>query len=237
MKTIAVACRTIADEILLAADQVKSVYPIIWVDSRLHNFPDKLKERIQTEIDKIDNVENILLLFGYCGNSILGLVSRKARLIFPRVDDCIALLLGGNERKNQISRKSAAYFLTPGWLRYENNIWSEFCHSVQKYGYERARGIMRVLLHNYRKLNIIDTSVYDLEKFLEETEKIASELGLEQGVVKGSLDILHKALTGEWDEGFAVVEPGRAVELTHVGIIPNSLMDYRDNANDPLSGG
>jgi hypothetical protein len=219
LDTVAIACRTIHDEIMQAVQSVKSEYPIIWVESGLHNSPGKLNRHLQTEIEKLDNVNNILLVFGYCGNALLDLVSSKGKLIFPKVDDCISLLLGGNTKKNLLNKEAAAYYLTRGWLSYENNIWDEYTHCVNRFGYDKAQSIFKTILNNYVNLNIIDTGAYDLTEFLEQTDKIATELGLKHQVVPGTLDLLQKAFSGRWDEGFAVIEPGKVIDYNDLGFI------------------
>lgn len=90
-KSIVIACETLSDEVMLVANELKLPYPIIWIKSGLHTTPERLRKAIQDQINRIDNVENIILLFGICGNSLLGLQAPKARIIFPKVDDCIAL--------------------------------------------------------------------------------------------------------------------------------------------------
>lgn len=219
MRTVAIACRTIQDEIMKAVCAVKSDYPIIWVESGLHNISEKLNRHLQAEIDKLDNVDNILLVFGYCGNALLGLVSPKARLVFPKVDDCISLLLGGNLAKNQLSKEAAAYYLTRGWLTYENNIWDEFTHCVNRFGYDKAKKIFGIMLDKYENLNVIDTGAYELDEFIKLTDKIALELGLRHQVVPGTLALLFKAFNGTWDEDFAVIEPEKIIDFYDLGLI------------------
>lgn len=217
MRTVAIACQTIHGEIMQAVQSVKSEYPIIWLESGLHNTPKKLNCRLQAEIEKLDNVNNILLVFGYCGNALLDLVSLKAKLIFPKVDDCISLLLGGNTKKNLLNKEAAAYYLTRGWLSYENNIWDEFTHCVNRFGYDKAQNIFKIILNNYVNLNVIDTGADDLTELLELTDRIASELGLQHQIVPGTLKILQKAFSGRWDEDFAVIEPGKVIDYYDLG--------------------
>lgn len=220
MKAIALACETITDEVKLAARETNSTIPICWIESGLHNYPINLKQSIQSEIDRIDNVDAILLLFGYCGNSLLGLVPQKCRLVIPRVDDCVSLLLGGNAQRNTLNEQAMSYFLTRGWLSHENNLWSEYNYCLQKYGPERTRRIYHVMLHNYKRLNVIKTGAYSLDELLPLTDRIARELGLDHAVVEGSLDLLCLALKGEWNNRhFVIIEPGQEVTLYNLGIL------------------
>jgi hypothetical protein len=219
MKAIALACETIADEVRLAIQETNSTTPVCWIKSGMHNTPERLKQYLQSEIDRFDNVDHILLLFGYCGNSLLGLVSEKCRLIIPRVDDCISLLLGGNSKRNTLNNQAMGYYLTKGWLKHENNLWSEYNYCLNKYGSERTRQIYQVMLHSYKNLNVIRTGAYCLEELLPLTEQIARELALDHAVVDGSLSLICQAFQGEWDHQFVIVEPGQQVTLYNLGIL------------------
>jgi hypothetical protein len=73
MNALIIACQMIADELNLAISRTGVDYPVIWMESRLHEHPDRLRARLQDEIDRISNVRHIVLAFGYCGNAMLGL--------------------------------------------------------------------------------------------------------------------------------------------------------------------
>ncbi len=218
MKTVAIACNTLKDEVMMTANELEVAYPILWIESGLHQTPQKLNHGIQRQIDNISNVDNIVLLFGSCGNSLLGLKSREARIIFPRVDDCISMFLGGNERKKEWESQGHSYYLTKGYLENEANIWTDYTYSLARYGEDRARKLMRVMLKHYDRLRVIETGAYDLDPFIDETRDIAAKLELDHEVVKGSLDILYKALRGDWDRDFVIINPGETVEYAHLGI-------------------
>lgn len=225
MDTIALACETIADEVKRSAEEINSQIPIRWIESGLHNSPEKLRSHLQNEILALEgsNLEYILLLFGYCGNALLGLTSSKCRLVIPRVDDCISLLLGGNKKRNALSNKAMAYYLTGGWLRHDHNLWNEYHHCLCKYGSQRTREIYHVMLGNYKNLNVIKTGAYNLADILPQTKELALTLGLEHEIVEGSLRIIHKALLREWDDDFAIIEAGSPVSLESLQLIPAPL--------------
>lgn len=225
MRKAVIACRTIEDEIMAVAGALPDCFPINWVESGLHNFPVKLKDRIQQEIDKVDGAENILLLFGYCGNSVAGLRSNRSWLVLPKVDDCISMLLGGNQTRLETGNQTRSYFLTDGWLRYENNIYWEFLHCVKKYGQKKALAIFHTMLANYSSLACIDTGAYDLDQLMAKTGEFAASLNLSQIVVPGTLRLIDKALKEEWDDDFLKVPPGVAISLSFdPAAAPNLLL-------------
>ena len=212
-KTIAVACQTLKDEVMHVIRYLGVTYPVIWIESMQHSNPKELNRSIQRQINLIGNVDNILLLFGNCGNAIVGLSSSESSIIYPRVDDCISLFLGGNRQKKEWDSKGSSYYLTKGYLEGEDNIWKEYLRSVSKYGEEKTQRLMSLILKHYEKLRIIDTGAYRLEDILDPAREIAAKLKLHHEVVPGDLNLLYKAFRGEWDEDFAVVPPGRTIDF------------------------
>ncbi|ATW25750.1 hypothetical protein DCMF_14140 [Candidatus Formimonas warabiya] len=218
MKTIAIACSTLKEEVMLVAHELQIDYPILWIQSGLHNTPEKLRKGLQDQIDHISNVDTILLVFGVCGNSLYGLKSAHAKIIFPQVDDCISLFLGGNRQKREWDQQGAAYYLTKGYLEMESNIWTDYQHCLAKYGEEKTRKVMSTMLKGYKSLRIIETGAYQLPEILDHTRDIAGKLSLEHEVVKGTLDILYRLFRGQWDIGFSVIEPGKPVGFSDLGL-------------------
>ncbi len=223
MKTTVVTCKTLEDEVNQALKKTGIDYPVKWIESGLHNYPEKLNETLQNTIDEITDSEYILLIFGLCGNALLGLISPKATLIIPKVDDCISLFLGGNHKRKIMEEEVKAYYLTKGWLRYENNIWKEYARSVEKYGKERTKGIFATMLKHYTHLVVIDTGAYDTENFLAEAEEVARALDLELKVIPADLALLKDALEQKWHDEFIVIEPGRKITMQDTGICGREL--------------
>jgi hypothetical protein len=172
-----------------------------------------LHKRIQEEINRIDNVDTILLLFGYCGNSLLGVKSDKATLVLPKVDDCIPLLLGSCEIRKNIAKEMVTYFFTKGWLEYENNLIREYERCIERYGQVRTSKIMKVMLGHYKRFMLIDTGAYEVESVLPQIQDIAERLNMCHEVVSGSLRLFRKLLQGEWDEEFLVLNPGEVISI------------------------
>ncbi|MDT3697932.1 MAG: DUF1638 domain-containing protein [Thermincola sp.] len=217
LKNIYVACNTLREEIEFVLKDLMANYPILWVDSGLHNFPERLHKAIQDQIKTIVNAQNIVLLFGNCGNSVLGLSSPTARIIIPRVYDCISLFLGGDKPRIMLENEAPSYYLTKGYLKNESNIWSEYTYCLNKYGPEKAKKVIQIMLNNYKRLIVIDTGAYEPEEIFEVTNKIAEEFGLAHNVTVGSLRIIYKAFREEWDEDFVIIEPGESIRYGGFG--------------------
>jgi hypothetical protein len=216
MTTQIIACRTIADELELARRETGCDLLVRWVDSGLHNRPDRLRTALQQALDEVTGTERVLMAFGFCGNAVVGLATGDFELVVPRVDDCISLMLGSTTRRQAISDEKGTYFLTRGYLEHESNIWSEYQAFAAKRGKALADSIYATLLEHYRRLGIIDTGAYELEPFVECTGPIAETFHLEREVLPGTTRYLQKLLTGPWDDEFIVVGPRSVVSFDRI---------------------
>jgi hypothetical protein len=221
MSTIIIACRTIADELNLAIKETGCKHPVLWMDAGLHANPDILKKKLQEELDRIDNVDQIILAYGYCGNALIGLKANNFSLVFPRADDCISLVLGSCKKRQEVSKEMATYFLTKGWLDSDKNMWTEHQETIKRYGKERADRIANALYRNYKRLGVIETGAYKVNDILEQTQLIADELKLQHQILPGTIEYLKKLLTGPWDDQFFIINKGGTVTM---GLI------YSDNS-------
>lgn len=213
MLTTIIACKTIEKELLAAVEKTGVMYPVLWLESGLHNSPKKLKARL-TELLETVTEGRVLLAMGSCGNSLDGVVSEHTQLIVPRVDDCISILLGSLQQRQKMSSELAAYFLTEGWMRGERNLWVEHLKMVEKYGEEQAMVIVEMLYGHYRTLALVDCGTSSMEELLEESLEMAKTMSLQQKIVPGTLSYLQQLLTGPWPEDrFAVKEPGEALSM------------------------
>ncbi len=222
MRTVILACQTIRDELRLALKETSVDYPVIYVEAGLHNRPEALHQRIQEHLDMLDNVDTVLMAFGFCGNSMLGIKSSAFTIVVPRVEDCIPLLLGSSEARKAITQEMGTYFTTKGWLDYEQNILWEYGRCVSRYGESRALRVMKTMLGNYLRLMVIDTGAYPVESVTPRTEEFAAKLGLKHVIAPGSLRLLHKLLLGQWDEEFVVLKPGDELHLGDLGACGDS---------------
>jgi hypothetical protein len=217
MQNILIACQTISNEVEQALSEINNEISLLWIESGLHSYPDSLRNRLQEEINKLEGYDNILMAFGSCGNSLLGLTTTHSRLIVPKVDDCISILLGSYARRHKFMKEKGTYFLTQGWLEYENNINKEYEHCVERHGEEKTNHIFKIMLENYRRLMVIDTGAYCLDTCLKKTIPLAEKLGLEHQITKGSTKLIKQLITGPWDEKFAILQPGEILDLNHFG--------------------
>lgn len=210
--TIILGCRTLENELGKALTECSCDFPVRWIESGLHNVPQRLRQVLQENLDRCQGSRRVLMAMGYCGNAIAGLKTGDFQLVLPRVDDCISLLLGSCKERLKLTKDNGTYFLTEGWLKGEQNIWKEYQHTIQKYGEARGRRIFDVMLGHYRSLALLDTGCYSLEDAGEESRKIADTLGLQHQILPATLAYLKKLLNGPWpDEEFLTVPPNTEI--------------------------
>jgi len=221
MQTVILACNTIRDELEKAAESTGCRHRFVWVESGLHTVTDSLRRRLQEELDRMNGVQSVILAFGLCGNAVLGLKTGDYRLVIPRVDDCITLLLGSKDKREISIRRGVVYFLTKGWMEGELNIWKQYQSTVARFGLERTDRIYKKMLAHYKFLGLIDTGAYDLAEVLPQAREISAALKLELLILKGTDRYLKRLLRGPWNhDNFLLIPPSTKIELTHLGLDP-----------------
>ncbi|MBI5444510.1 MAG: DUF1638 domain-containing protein [Deltaproteobacteria bacterium] len=164
----------------------------------------------------LEPVEDVLLALGYCGNGLLGLASRRVRLAFPRVDDCISLFLNRGCTREEICRDARAFYFTKGWLCHDNPMLESFDEWVRRFGPERARRLRKVTMGAYERITLIDTGAFDVAEARRETESLAGELDLDHTLVDGSIQLLERLFAGPWDSEIVALPVGEPITVTHL---------------------
>ncbi|MCD8197586.1 MAG: DUF1638 domain-containing protein [Lachnospiraceae bacterium] len=211
MKTAIVACAVMEKELQYIFSEEGLDYPIVWIESALHDVPKKLHARLEEELEKLQ-AERVILTFGLCGNSVIGLRADSREYILPKADDCITMLLGSRERRRKLNSELAAYYLMEGWLRGPKTPMQELQRVRERYGEKLGQEIIEVMYQNYRSLCLLDTGLSDLEQLKGECQPVAEITGTEVCVETGTLDWLRRLILGPWDsENFIVKHPGEEI--------------------------
>lgn len=223
MNTVLIACTIFRQELEKVLAETGFAHPVLWIDTgETHSSPEKLRIQLQESLDALEGVDRVLLAFGYCGNALLGIHTKGFQLIFPKVDDCISLLLGSCGRRQEVVQEAQSYFMTKGWVDSPLNLWEEYQKQrprlVARWGEERAERVLRaaIMPEHYKRLALIDTGAFSLEEVQPKTEQIAQGFGLRHEVLPGTTDYLRRLLVGPWDEGFVTIEAGHTVLFEHV---------------------
>lgn len=206
------------DEVKSVCNKLNDPVEIVWMKRSMHKRPEVLTRSLQQVIDNHQDKEAILLTYGLCGSSTLGLMSKHTKLVIPRFHDCIHQLL--LDRTDASAAENffvmpGHYYMTRGWTLdreefYKNSLWI-----LSRYGLESGKEILETLYEGYTDIDVIDTGAYPVDTVVSHAEKAADLLNLKVNKIPGSTVILEKLLTGNWDDDFIVLEPGEKSELSH----------------------
>lgn len=228
---IALTCSALARSVYAVAATANPAITVRLLDQGLHNAPKNLRARLQSAIDMVqpDECDAILLVYGICGASTIGLTARHTPLVLPRVHDCITLYLGSNERyqaefeaypgtywysQDYLERNpsSSAVALGAASIEVSEALYQTY---VQKYGQDNADYLMEVMGEwgrHYDRAVFIDTGISG--RF----EQMAREQSERQGWLferrMGDRRLIHQLLNGEWpDNEYLVVPPDHRISL------------------------
>jgi hypothetical protein len=185
------------------------------LEAQLHLSPERLKEALRAAVAEADKPgATIVLGYGMCSNAVLGLKTEHATLVVPKVDDCIAMMLGSNEAFAAESQKAVGtYYVAKAYLEECDTIFSEHEKLIEKRGLERAEKMMRLLLAHYTRVVLIDTGRYDLEPLRAQVAAFAERFELAVEDMPGTTRILDALLEGGWGDDFVVAPPGHELTL------------------------
>jgi hypothetical protein len=211
-KTIIIACATVIEEILPLLPPFMGHRVL---DFGLHTNPAHLRQALQDAIDEASKVAaTVVLGYGLCSQGVVGLRATECTLVVPRVDDCIAIFLGSASiYREQVTSEPGTYFLTKGWIEAGDSPFAEHERLKERYGEIRARRMTDLVLKNYTRLALINTGLYELDRYRDYARLTAQVFGLRYQEIKGSTDLVKRMIFGPWDEGFVVARPGDVLGL------------------------
>lgn len=215
-RTVVIACATVIEEMLplMPPDMERHI-----LEFGLHVNPSELRRALQAKIDEVTSAhaeDNLTVLLGYglCSQALVGIEARNCTLIVPRVDDCIAIFLGSRIAYNQQARKEpGTYYLTKGWVEAGETPFTEYEQTVERFGEVRAQRIYKLMLANYKRLALINTGQYELDKYREYARRTAERFGLQYEEIEGSDEMVRKLLETPAEDEFVIVPPGGVTRL------------------------
>ncbi len=192
----------------------------VFMDYGLHRVPANLTRELQDTMDAIKDPSLVVLGYGLCGNGLEGIVAGKHTLLIPKVDDCIAILLGSRQAYlREFTAVPGTYYLSKGWLESGSHPLKEYEKYAQKYGAEETAWIMDQQYQNYERLVLVAHSQSDLEKYRPQALEVArycEQWGMRYEEILGSdryvrrlIEIIDDPTKG--DKEFIIVSPGGQV--------------------------
>ena len=209
---IIIACSMLKDELLYIIKKIQLDLEIDWIEKGLHEFPEKLNQELKSHIDQYSDRKYILLAYGMCGLSVLNLYSSNATMIIPMFDDCVRMLMC-KEKGEKIPTKPNHFYFTKAWIDSERFLFTDFNNYIEDYGEEDGMAIIEMMIGAYEAIDFIDNGTYNVMSVCDSMKEEASKYGLSCGCVEGTLRVLEKMLTGNWDDEFVVKQPGEMITL------------------------
>lgn len=170
---VIIACRVLED-MLARAMPSGLAERVMFMDYGLHRVPAKMATTLQETLDGIPQPSLVVLGYGLCGNGLHGLRAGKHTLLVPRVDDCIALLLGSRRAYiREFEAVPGTYYLSKGWLESGSHPLKEYEEYVPRYGEKQAMWIMDQQYQHYERLMLVVHSQADLEAYRPQALEVA----------------------------------------------------------------
>jgi hypothetical protein len=202
----------------------------------LHDLgTEKMVARLRERLGSVEKgtYDAIVFVYGLCNNGLVGLSSPHTKLVLPRAHDCITLLMGSRDKYTEyFNSHPGTYYRTTGW--YERNDSSsagemgiseslgldvEYEKLVEQYGEDNAKYVMDMMgdaTANYDRVTYISMGLPCDEQFRQQARVEAEEKGWTFDDYPGSMNLLRRAVNGEWAGGdFLVLEPGQSIQASH----------------------
>jgi hypothetical protein len=224
LPVVILSCQVLEDLLvrLLPEEMARGV---IYMDYGLHRVPNKMTWTLQDALNSIQEPSLVVLGYGLCGNGLRGLKAGEHTLLVPRVDDCIALLLGSRRAYiRQFEAAPGTYYLSKGWLESGSHPLLEYQEYVPKYGAKEAMWIMDQQYQHYERLVLVAHTEADLDAYRPQAQEVArfcerwnmryEEILGSDGYVRRLVELLSDVaekgiggLNGAGDD-FLVIPPG-----------------------------
>jgi hypothetical protein len=173
LPVVVVACQVLQDLLaeLLPEGLARQV---TFMDYGLHQAPGKMAGTLQEVLDDLEQPSLVVLGYGLCGTGLKGLKAGPHTLLVPRVDDCIALLLGSyRDYMREFQAVPGTYYLSKGWLESGSHPLKEYQEYVPRYGEKEAMWLMDQQYQHYERLVLVAHDQADLETYRPQALEIA----------------------------------------------------------------
>ena len=229
-----IACEVFYREVCLCIAQSPHVIDVEFTEKGAHDQSDKLRSILQRKVDEASSGQKrydaILLCFGICGNSTVGIQARDIPIVIPRAHDCCTIFLGSKQAfKEHFGNNPSQPFSSAGYMERGENylhesemgqsigMYKTYEEYVELYGEDNAKFLMETFKGSLEKTS--DNKLYYIEipetahlGFAEKCRDLAARDGKEFVALEGSMRLIRKMLDGKWDgEDFLIVKPDQSI--------------------------
>ena len=212
MNAVILACSSMARQVAAAQRKMGTDYPVRCVDRRYHAEPKEMRLKLIEALGGLaGEFDTVLVAMGFCGGSWES-VSAPVRVVAPRADDCITILLNTDGAPHEnLKEPGHIYIRDTDTGRYSlEGLRESVC---ERYGREQGLALFDKWFASYTHADIIDTGTYDsrAEDFLAQARRGAEITRCELRHVPGGSVVLEKLVSGDWDDLFVVAEAGETL--------------------------
>ncbi|WP_457553273.1 DUF1638 domain-containing protein [Desulfobacula sp.] len=249
-KTYAVACAVLAIDMKHSAKKLGFDIEYKFLEAGLHNNPKLLKEKLQAAIDEITALglcDRIIIGYGVCGKGTIGIQSGCVPLVIPKVHDCVAMFLGGDQAyKKEFKKYPGTFYLSAGWCEEKTEPMSQrkqwayfgdqklnFNDLVEKHGKNAAQQTFDFLnswQKNYQRAAFIETGAKISSKYEKFALEMAAEYKWKYDKIKGSPVLIEKMITATQSTSEILFVPPEHVigfDAIRSTLSANPIMDHK----------
>ena len=194
-----------------------------------HTQPDVLRANLQDRITaaSVRHYDLLLLLYGLCGNTTLGLTS-PIKMIMPRIHDCCTMFMGSKEKfAKEFGGKLSMRWCTSGYYErcYLDNglvdqasrsreTYPEYRALVEQFGEDNAKYVWETMHPEIETPEAAYIKIPGFEMPGHEAgfRRLVEEQGKTLRILKGDISYLRDMINGPWDRGrFLTINPGEKV--------------------------
>jgi hypothetical protein len=229
VKLKVIVCDVFKREVAYLGSLSKCFVDVTFLPQGLHATPDILRTKLNEQIEIANqgfpynhygqqpSYDYILVIYGLCDNSIVGLKSEKIPMVVPRAHDCITMLLGSRIRYDELFKgHPGIYWYSRGWIECsmqpgEERYVNTYNSYVEQYGEDNAEYLMEMeqgWFKAYNRAVFIDWAVLgNADHYREYTKKCADYLHWEYQEIAGNPSLLEKMLNGVFNDDEVLVVP------------------------------
>ena len=213
--TVILACTSLVPFVAAAQTREGTCFRVVEIDRDFHSEPATMKEQLAHVISELpQEIETVLVAMGFCGGAWDHVVAPR-RLVIPRFDDCVSLLLNTNDTYHANLKEPGHLYL------YENDpeafsalgLMRSDAASSPEFASISQEDLFHYWFDNYHTMDIIDTGLNDCysEEYVIAAQAEADKIDAALGYAQGSNHTLEKLVSGRWDEQFLVAQPGELI--------------------------
>ena len=206
-KIYVIACGVLKLDLQQAAQKLGINADFKFLESSLHDTPEKLKSELQQAIDSVcpGQYARIAVGYGICGQGTDGIRAGKLPLVIPQIHDCISLFLGSAAKyKEQFEKHPGTYYFTAGWLEKgtgPDNMQKWLLQTCPGHSEKEIQELMDEFFSgwqkNYTRAVFIETGADNDDDCRKLAKNTAEKYGWKYEEMAGSTKFFEKLLIAE----------------------------------------